>query len=212
MEVLRTGAGGEEGRARAVQTTLRQARQHRWLADDLMDACLLLSGTLQLNSGPVDVVDLVESAVQAIEPFAQLKQVTVSRELGPIRGHLLGDAQRLKQAIVAVLSAALYPMTTTGTVRLRLACSSNRAELTVSVTDLGVQAGDSDLLRRRAAHDSSVRLYLARELINLHGGTLQISGESNALMIKVWLPLGGTPGTGRLGTPEGSRRDSGDSP
>jgi signal transduction histidine kinase len=208
-EVLRTGTLDEAGRARAVQTILRHARQHRWLTDDLEDACLLLSGALRMNTGPLDVAELVESAVQAVEPFAQLKQVTVSCELAPVSGHVVGDAERLKRAIFAVLSAALYPMTTAGTVGLRLASSPDAAELTVFVADLGARAGDSASVQRPTGrHDLSVRLHLARELINLHGGALDLSSELNALLIRVSLPLVGVPRTDRPAVLEGSRQDS----
>ena len=199
-ELLRTRSFDDAGRVRAAETILRHARQQVWLVNDLLDAGRLLSGRLRLNLGTVDLRDVVESAVQAIEPIAAARQVTLSRDLTPIHGHVQGDAQRLKQAIVAVLANAMHFMTSAGTVALRLAPSPDGAELTVHVSGVSVRADEPPHLTnrrpptevRRASRrgDLDVRLGLVRDLIDLHGGSIQVTSEESGLTFRLWLPLG----------------------
>jgi len=203
-ELLRTRSFDDAGRVRAAETILRHARQQLWLVNDVIDASRLLSGTLRLNVGPVDLRDVVESAAQAVEPIAAARQLELSRELTPLHGHVQGDAQRLKQAIVAVLTNAMHFMTSAGTVAVRLAPSPDGAELTVRASGvgsrLGVGAAEVPHLSARRPptaagrasqrDDLGVRLGLVRDLLDLHGGSIHVTRDESGITFRLSLPLG----------------------
>jgi CheY-like chemotaxis protein/two-component sensor histidine kinase len=203
-ELLRTRGFDEAGRIRAAETILRHSHQQLWLINSLMDTWRLMSGTLRLSVGPIDLRDLVRSAVQAIEPIAAAKDVRLQIELAPFPGHVMGDATRLKQAIIALLANALHFTSAHGKIVVRLGPSVGGAELTCHDEGLGVRPEALAYLfdRRRPEEstkasrrgDVGVGLSLVRDVIDLHGGSIHAESRGeHGLTFSVTLPLESPP-------------------
>jgi CheY-like chemotaxis protein/two-component sensor histidine kinase len=203
-ELLRTRSFDDTGRVRAADTILRHARQQLWLINDLMDTWRLLSGSLRLNIAPVDFRGLVESAAQAVEPMAAARNVTITLDLAPLAGRVQGDAARLKQAIVALLSNAVHFVVAPGVVDLHLKSSTDGAMLTVHDNGLKITPDALPYLfdRRRPQEPAlasrrgelGVGLSLVRDIVELHGGSIQVESDAfQGVTFRLLLPLDQVP-------------------
>jgi CheY-like chemotaxis protein/two-component sensor histidine kinase len=203
-ELLRTRSFDDTGRVRAAETILRHARQQLWLINDLMDAWRLLSGSLRLNIGPVDLGALVDSAARVIEPVAAAKNITITLDLAPVAGHVQGDAARLKQAIMALLTNAVHFVVGPSEVDVHLTASTNGATLTVHDHGLAISSDALPYLfdRRRPQEaalasrrgELGVGLSLVRDIVELHGGSIHVeSDDTRGVTFSLFLPLEQVP-------------------
>jgi CheY-like chemotaxis protein/two-component sensor histidine kinase len=208
-ELLRTRSFDEAGRIRAAETILRHSHQQLWLINELMDTWRLMSGTLRLSVGPVDLSDLVRSAAQAIEPVAAAKHINIHLDLAPLSGQVQGDATRLKQAVVALLANAVHFMTAPGTIEVRLVPSPAGAELTCHDEGLGIpeearahlfdRQRPTELAQASRRGDIGLGLSLVRDVIDLHGGSIIVESEGqHGVTFRLSLPLESAPSAVRL--------------
>jgi PAS domain S-box-containing protein len=185
----------------AIDVIERGGRVQTQLIDDLLDTARIISGKLRLEIGPVDLVQVIEEAVQTIYPAATAKRITIKTDLKPKIDQITGDAERLQQVVWNLLSNAVKFTPTGGHVEARLERVDPHICITVSDTGKGISP---DLLpyifdRFRQADASSTRRYgglglglaLVKYLVELHGGTIEAlsDGEGKGSTFKVLLPV-----------------------
>jgi len=185
----------------AIDVIERGGRVQTQLIDDLLDTARIISGKLRLEIGPVDLVKVIEEAVQTIYPAATAKRITIKTDLKPTIGQITGDADRLQQVVWNLLSNAVKFTPTGGHVEVRLERVDPHICITVSDTGKGI---GPDLLpyvfdRFRQADASSTRRYgglglglaLVKYLVELHGATIEAlsDGEGKGSTFKVLLPV-----------------------
>ena len=185
----------------AIDVIERGGRVQTQLIDDLLDTARIISGKLRLEIGPVDLVKVIEEAVQTIYPAATAKRITIKTDLKPTIGQITGDADRLQQVVWNLLSNAVKFTPTGGHVEVRLDRVDPHICITVSDTGKGI---GPDLLpyvfdRFRQADASSTRRYgglglglaLVKYLVELHGATIEAlsDGEGKGSTFKVLLPV-----------------------
>lgn len=181
------------------------------LVNDVLDIAKIESGHLRLDPAPLRLEDVVAQAIDLVRPLHTRPEVRLvcdwaDASLLGSRGQLLGDAQRLQQVLVVLLSHALKS-TASGPVRLRLgagATDDGRLPLELSVSDSGTGLSDEQLadLRREAnpgdratatrVDGGHLGLALARSLLQLMGGRLQVHntpGRGSRFEIQLALPL-----------------------
>jgi PAS domain S-box-containing protein len=150
------------------------------LAGDLLDASLLERGQLEVRFHPVDLRALV---VDVVDDFRQrYTQRPLELELGADVAWVEGDEDRLEQVLANLLDNALKYTPPEARVTVRLACWDGAFR--VSVTDEGPGIPPEErarLFQRLRRLSSSVHqpglglgLYLSRDLIQRHGGTLDV--------------------------------------
>src|SRR5262249_13192789 len=92
--LLRNRPDGQAGRA--VDIIERNARMQLTLLEELLHACQVGAGKLELHIETLDLVPILERVIEEIQPTADGKNVLLRAELqGPIM--VRGDAQRLWQ-------------------------------------------------------------------------------------------------------------------
>jgi len=84
---------------RALETIERSARLQAQLINDLLDISRITSGKLRLSIYPVDLVLVIEAAIDTVRLVAEAK-LQIESVLDPKAGHILGDANRLQQVIL----------------------------------------------------------------------------------------------------------------
>ena len=200
-QMLRSGALDRSSAERALLTIERNARSQAHLVGDLLDASRIATGKLNIESKPVELMSVVEAAVDAVRPSVEAKNIRMQIVLEPWVGPFNGDAERLKQVVWNLLSNAIKFTPPGGLIEVRLERLENKALLIVSDTGQGI---DPEFLphifdRFRQADSSSKRrqgglglgLAIVKHIVELHGGAIYAysRGEGQGSDFMITLPL-----------------------
>jgi PAS domain S-box-containing protein len=199
--LLREGQIDPTSTTRALETIERNARAQAQLIDDLLDVSRIITGKLRLDVRQVDPVTFIESAIEAVRPGAEAKNVRLQKVIDTGVISVAGDPARLQQVIWNLLSNAIKFTPKGGRVQVRLERINSHIEIAVNDTGQGIQA---DFLphvfdRFRQADQATTRqhgglglgLAIVRHLVELHGGTVHAAsaGENLGSTFTVKLPL-----------------------
>ncbi len=135
---MRTRKLNENSIAHALETIERNARSQNKLIEDLLDVSRIITGKMRLELRVVDIVSVVEAAIDAVQPTAEAKGIRLQSTLDPLVGPVEGDPNRLQQIVWNLLSNAIKFTPKGGRVLVQL--KSINAEAVITVTDTG--AGD----------------------------------------------------------------------
>ncbi|MGB7892311.1 MAG: ATP-binding protein [Microcoleus sp.] len=182
--MLRQKNLSEDKVARALETIERNAKSQAQLIEDILDVSRIITGKLRLRVRPVNLVPVIESAIESVHLAAEAKSIRLHSVLDSEAGPLLGDADRLQQVVWNLLSNALKFTPKDGRVQISLQRVNSHVEITVSDTGAGIS---SDFLPyvfdRFSQHDSTTTrsygglglgLAIVRQLVELHGGTVTV--------------------------------------
>jgi two-component system CheB/CheR fusion protein len=203
VRLMRQG-NGEDGAAieRCMDVVDRQSRHMARLLDDLLDVSRITRGKFELRKEDLDLRGAIEAAIESTAPKRADREIRLEVDLpaGP-PVWVRGDANRLQQVVVNLLSnAATYSPPKT-TVKVSLAVERDCAVLRVKdhgfgippemleqVFELFVQ-GDQHL--DRALGGLGVGLSLARSIVELHAGSIHAysEGEGKGAELVVKLPV-----------------------
>lgn len=185
LELIRMEPEDRATRANSHAILERQVRNLKRLVDDLLDVSRVTRGKIKLQKERVTLDSIVANAVETARPLLQQHQVTLTTTVMPNLS-LEVDPLRMEQVLANLLSnAARY--TTAGTVHVVGALDGDTAVLTVR--DEGVGIGTEflpqvfDLFAQgapppgSAASGLGIGLTLARGLVALHGGTIEVASE-----------------------------------
>jgi len=201
VQILRTRELSPDKRERALETIERNARAQTQLIEDLLDVNRIVSGKLRLDVRPTHPVKVIESALEVVRPAAEAKGLQLQALLDPEVGPLQGDPNRLQQVVWNLLSNAVKFTPQGGRVTVCLSRGPSHVELEVRDTGDGISASFLPHVfeRFRQADASSTRrhgglglgLAIVRQLVELHGGTVEVHSEGQGLgaTFTVRLPL-----------------------
>ncbi|MEG5041481.1 MULTISPECIES: ATP-binding protein [unclassified Microcoleus] len=199
--MLRQKNLSEDKVARALETIERNAKSQAQLIEDILDVSRIITGKLRLRVRPVNLVPVIESAIESVQLAAEAKSIRLQSVLDSEAGPLLGDADRLQQVVWNLLSNAVKFTPKDGRVQILLQRVNSHVEITVSDTGAGIS---SDFLPfvfdRFTQHDSTTTrsygglglgLAIVRQLVELHGGTVTVvsPGIGQGTTFTVKLPV-----------------------
>jgi signal transduction histidine kinase/ActR/RegA family two-component response regulator len=201
VRMLQGGRLDDATAARALQVIDRNTKLQAQLIDDLLDVSRIITGKLRLDVRPVDLLAVIDGAIDAVGQGAEGKSIVVRRELDPSVGPVWGDAHRLQQVVWNLLSNAIKFTPAEGTVTVRLQRVGSHACIDVTDTGKGIDPGFLPLMfeRFRQADSTSTRVHgglgvglaIVRHLVELHHGTVsaQSAGPGRGATFTVRLPL-----------------------
>jgi len=209
--ILRGGKLDEATVARGVEVIERNAQTQAQLIEDILDASRVITGSLRLNRGPVDLSTVINAATDSVRLSAETKGIHLAVMLDPAARHVAGDASRLQQVVWNLLANAIKFTASGGRVEVRLQREGGRARITVTDTGEGVAAeflpfifdrfrqADSTITRRHGG--LGLGLAIVRHLVELHEGTVQAesAGEGYGSSFIVRLPLAASVEGARIG-------------
>ncbi|MBO0720183.1 MAG: response regulator [Blastocatellia bacterium] len=199
--VLRGGKVDQETQRHAIGVIEQSAEMQSRLIEDLIDSSRIESGRLRIESRPVDLTPVIQSAVDTVHPEAESKGVEIRTDLDMQAGIITGDAERMQQIVWNLLSNAVKFTPTGGRVDAKLSRQDPWVTMTVKDTGRGIKAADLPFIfdRFRQADRSTTRrtgglglgLSLVKNLVELHGGqiTVESAGEGRGASFTVKLPL-----------------------
>ncbi|GAA6620465.1 response regulator [Scytonema sp. NUACC26] len=201
IRLLNTRKFDEVTTARAMETIERNAKAQVQLVEDLLDVSRIIRGKLQLNLIPLQLVPVIEAAIETVRPVAEVKQIQIETVFDSQVGLVAGDRDRLQQVVWNLLSNAIKFTLQGGYIVVRLERVDSYVELTVTDTGQGISPEFVPYVfdRFRQADSSTTRRYsglglglaIVRQLVELHGGTVDAFSEGleKGATFKVKLPL-----------------------
>ncbi|BAZ00127.1 multi-sensor hybrid histidine kinase [Tolypothrix tenuis PCC 7101] len=185
-QLLRSRRFDETTTARALETIDRNTKSLAQLIEDVLDVSRIIQGKLSLNLQQVELVPLVEAAIETVYPAADAKEIRIECRFAPDVGIVIADVNRLQQIIWNLLSNAVKFTPKGGKVEVQLQRINSRVQIRVSDNGSGIPPEFLPFVfdRFRQADSSSTRshgglglgLAIVRHLVELHGGT--VSAES----------------------------------
>jgi signal transduction histidine kinase len=184
---------------RAAAIIERQANAMSRLIGDLADVSRLQLGALQLHLARAPLIELIDCAVESIGPFANERGhvLSVSVSLEPV--YLNMDVLRLCQALHHIIANAILYTDEHGHVHVRAQREGAQAVIVVSDTGIGISEDQLEAIFGLFVHSAQagriepglgLGLYLARHLIEAHGGavTATSAGRGRGSEFTIRLP------------------------
>jgi len=185
--MLNSGANDEPFARRGLAVIDRNASIQAQLIEDLLDVSQLSAGTLRLTLEPVDLVRIVSDALEVVRPAADAKHVDVSLIRPPSLVSMTGEPRRLQQIVWNLLSNAVKFTPAGGSVTVTVTQEPGEAAIEVRDNGIGIERAFMPHLfdRFTQANSSSTRehhgiglgLAIARQLVELHGGTISAGSD-----------------------------------
>jgi signal transduction histidine kinase/CheY-like chemotaxis protein len=193
---------------RGLETIDRNARAQVQLIDDLLDMSRIISGKMRLDIQPVDLANVVASAVESVRPSADAKTIALRPAIDPNAGAVMGDPDRLQQVVWNLLSNAVKFTPRKGKIDVVLQRAGSSIEVVVRDNGAGIDAtflphvferftqADASSTRRHGG--LGIGLSIVKHLVELHGGTIRVeSAEGEGATFTLTLPLRAVATPGR---------------
>jgi signal transduction histidine kinase len=201
LQIARLNSPADTPFRRTIDMMDRQVSMLVHLVDDLMDVSRISTGKIELRCDTVTLREVLAASAEA------------SRAAIDARGHRLvidasaeelaveGDFDRLTQVVSNLLSNAAKYTDAGGTIQLRVTRQGADGVVSVADTGIGIPAADLSGVfemfsqvhshRRHADGGLGIGLSLVRQLVEMHGGSVQAAspGEGRGSIFSVRLPL-----------------------
>ena len=201
LRMLRDPRMEESRKTHAIDVIERNARLQAQLINDLLDVSRIIAGKLELERFALDLVPVVQEAVDAIRGDVEAKALVLTVSLDPATGEVLGDPTRLQQIVANLLSNAVKFTPGGGAVEVRLVRAGGQARLTVADSGEGIDNRvlphvfepfqQADITTTRAHQGLGLGLAIVRQLVEAHGGRVRAesAGRGAGATFVVELPI-----------------------
>src|SRR5262245_16979333 len=185
----------------AVETIGRNAKAQAQIVDDILDVSRIITGNLYIDLHPLEVVPVVENAINVVRPTADAKCIRVETYFDSTPAMISADANRLQQVVWNLLSNAVKFTDNGGRVCVKVSHVGPTVEISVSDTGQGITKDFLPFVfdRFRQADSTTTRqhgglglgLAIARHLVEIHGGTIKAEsrGPGRGSTFTIKLPL-----------------------
>jgi two-component system NarL family sensor kinase len=206
IETLKAFQQGSFGEVQSAQQSvlammIRSQRTTLQIVETLLDVYRNDNEGIQLDAIPVDLVKLTEEVTTALRELAASRRIHVSLNYGAsdFRQFLWvrGDPLQLHRVIANLLTNAIHHSSRGGKVEIALEPGAIYQTVKVIDTGAGVQPGEIlHLFERfyqgqsdRQTKGSGLGLYLSRQIIEAHGGTIWAeNGQAGGAVFAFRLP------------------------
>jgi signal transduction histidine kinase len=159
------------------------------MTKDFLDFARLESGRVKLANEPVVVRQVIQDVISMTQPQAAERGIEIVAELAPSLPNgdspyqLVGDADRLKQVLLNLVSNAIKYNVENG--RITLAAHREGQEISLSVRDTGPGISEEDMTHlferfyripgSEGAEGSGLGLSIANKIVEEHNGRIEVS-------------------------------------
>ena len=195
----------EEDREWSEEVIRRQVQHLSRLIDDLLDVSRITQGKVELRRESLDAAAIIGQAADAVRPLIAERGHHFELSIIPRALPIIGDATRIEQILVNLLTNAVKYTEAGG--NIRLTAEQAGAEVIIRVRDTGMgippekisemfelfTQGDRSLARSEGG--LGIGLTLVKRLTELHGGTVTAhsEGPGKGSEFVVRLPLAEVP-------------------
>lgn len=187
--------------AAQLSVASRNAERLLGLVDQLLDTAKLDAGRLRLRLRPGDLADFVRQRVESFLPLAERRKIELSLEAPPEPVEVWFDELQIEKVLDNLLGNALKFTSPGGKVHVAVTAHADRATLSVRDDGPGIPAGQLERIferfyqveatEQRRWPGAGIGLSLAKELVELHQGTIAVASvEGRGACFTVTLPRG----------------------
>jgi PAS domain S-box-containing protein len=199
--MLGSGRLDRESSKHALEVIERNAWAQKQIIEDILDVSRVITGKLQLNLAPVDLVMVVDAALDAVRPAMEAKEIRVETIIDASLRMISGDPDRLQQVVWNVLSNAAKFTPNGGSVEISVSASATHVLIKVKDSGPGIDRAFLPHVfeRFRQADGSTTRMHgglglglaIVRHLVELHGGTIGVENREDqpGAIFTIRLPL-----------------------
>ncbi|MCH8557386.1 MAG: sensor histidine kinase [Balneolia bacterium] len=200
-EILRdTPDVKESDKARFLDIIGKETERLTRLINQLLDTQKANTGTFEIESLPLRMEQVVQESMDSMEQVFREKKIDVAFDAEPSLPGIQGDADRLKQVVLNLLSNAVrYGSETNPAIEVRIFVKDQK--LMVEVTDNGPGIAEEDQERifkpfsqtgeiSKRKSGTGLGLSISRKIMSMHGGRLLVksrTGEGSRFIME--LPL-----------------------
>jgi len=178
--LLDLAPGGDDGdtiRKLAAMSQRMVSRMNR-LINDLLDVTSIEAGMLALLPEQVEISELLRDTLEAFDPIAAAKRVTLGADAAGLPIHARLDGGRILQVLANLVSNAIKFTPAEGQVLIRIRVE--KSELQFSVSDTGIGIPEDALQEvfdrfRQVSQDRrglGLGLHISKFIVEAHGGRL----------------------------------------
>ncbi|WP_392530535.1 response regulator [Nostoc sp. C117] len=208
-KILRTKKLDEKATSRALEAIERNAMSQMQLIEDILDVSRIIRGQLRLNVCAVNLIAVMETALEAVRPLAEPKDIQLNTVLDNSVGSVYGDPARLQQIVWNLLTNAIKFTPKGGRVEVNLSIitvqeqqtTNKYAQIQVIDTGIGISKEflpkvferfrQADSTTTRSHNGLGLGLAIVRHLVELHKGAIfaESPGTEKGATFTVRLPL-----------------------
>ena len=206
VELLRRQENQAPEFQKACQVIERQVGQMKHLIDDLLEVSRITSGNVRLRKAPVRMGDIVDRALETVQPLIAKRRQQLSLSLPPYPVWLNADDTRLEQVLVNLLNNAAKYTDEGGLLWLSVvqerdngsAADGAVAVIKVRDTGMGIAAEllphifelftQAERAIDRSQGGMGIGLRLVRQLLELHGGSVEVQsvlGQGSEFIVRL---------------------------
>lgn len=179
------GEPGEKIRKYAGMSQRMIAQMNR-LVNDLLDVASIEAGALAMLPEDVEIATILRDTVEAFEPIAAARHITIDAEPPPLPLRARLDEGRILQVLANIVSNAIKFTPEGGKISIRIYPESDEIHFVVSDTGVGVPADELDGIFKRFRQVVQDRrglglgLHISKAIIEAHGGSMWAESEVGA--------------------------------
>jgi two-component system OmpR family sensor kinase len=185
-------------RDRYFETIDRETRRLERIVRDLLDLARYENGGVVLQRRVFDIERLFENVAGRHEREAQTKAIAIRIDVEPLADQVVGDPDRIEQAIENLVGNARRHTPPGGTITLRATQSDGIATISVSDSGSGIAANHLphvferfykvDPARASESTGSGLGLSITKAIVERHGGTINVTSEPGRTTFTIRLP------------------------
>ncbi len=189
---------------KGLQVIVKEAGRLEGFVEELLDFSRLQSGRMKLKLAKTDIFAELDETVFTFRERAMREQIEVKYSIPEVPAIADADANRLKQVFMNILDNALKYSRAPSKIFVKAEFTQyeGRSFISIAIADQGCGISKEDLPHVKdkfykanvSVKGSGIGLAVTNEIINLHGGRLEInSEEGKGTLVTIYLPIENTP-------------------
>jgi len=204
IELLVDGGPGEPSAEQRRMFAIIERNSRRLLAliEDLLTMSRVEAGTFELEVGPVDVRELVARVAETIAPSIARADLELVVDLDSVVD-LMADADQLERALLNLVSNSVKFTPPGGEIEISSCVVGDDFALSVRDTGSGIPREEQEHLFTRFFRSTQAKeqqvagtglgLYIVKQIIELHGGSIDVSSTPAGSTFRIRVPVSGPP-------------------
>lgn len=181
---------------KGMSVIIKETERLSGMVEELLDFSRLQSGNLKMNMGKMDIIAEIEEVVLMYTERAKREGIELIWEETDSFFIVWGDVNRLRQVFVNIIDNAIKYSDMGDSVTISTCQQEDKILISVQDTGIGIAASDLPQVKNKFYKANSTRrgsgigLAVADEIIQLHGGCLNLSSvQGEGTLVTISLPL-----------------------